>query len=76
VRGLGVKDDMGECKKGVYINNSIVTHYGLMCFGGFGQSQCDYLEECARDNGMVFRRGKWRLPTIRELKGREENKNA
>lgn len=59
---------MGECKKGLYIKNTVITHFPIMCFGGFGLPQCDYLAECAEENGLVFRRNKWRLPTIRELK--------
>ena len=35
-----------KCKAGQYTTNSIVTHSPLVCFGGFGQHRCKYLEEC------------------------------
>lgn len=65
---------MGECKVGLYKDNSIVLHGDLMCFGGFGQPQCAHLDNCAKENGLVFRKGKWRLPTIRELKRMESER--
>jgi len=43
---------MGECYKGTYKTNAIVTHSPLICFGGFGQPQCEYVEKCATENGM------------------------
>lgn len=43
---------MGNCEKGIYINNSIVGHRPLMCFGGFGQPRCDHLDQCLADNGL------------------------
>jgi hypothetical protein len=49
---------MNECKAGVYKNNTIVTHAALMCWGGFGQPPCQYLEECAKENNLKKRKKK------------------
>ncbi len=43
---------MGECRAKIYKDNSVVTHFPLVCFGGFGQPRCPYLDICAPENNM------------------------
>jgi hypothetical protein len=43
---------MKECKAGYYKDNSVVTHSPLVCFGGFGQPECKYLNECLNEYGF------------------------
>lgn len=47
---------MGECKAGIYKDNSVVTHCPLVCLGGLGQPPCQYLDECANEHGMRRRK--------------------
>ena len=47
---------MGKCKAGYYKTNIVVTHGPLVCFGGFGQPECSYLEECTKEHGMKKRK--------------------
>lgn len=44
----------GTCKAGYYKANSVITHGPLVCFGGFGQPQCEYLAECLEANKEAF----------------------
>jgi hypothetical protein len=37
---------VGECYQGTYKDNSVVLHYPLVCFGGFGQPACEYVDKC------------------------------
>jgi len=41
---------MGECKKGIYKDNFVVTRKPLMCYGGFGQPKCEYVKECFKEH--------------------------
>ena len=47
---------MGKCKAGYYTDNIVVTHGALVCHGGFGQPQCKWLNECAKEHNMKKRR--------------------
>lgn len=40
---------MNECKAGQYTTNTVIVKCPLVCFGGFGQSQCKYFSECANE---------------------------
>ena len=62
------KNNMGVCKKDVYTCNDVVTHSPLVCFGGFGQSACQFLDDCLRDNGCFIKTLKSGRRTVRRLK--------
>lgn len=39
-----------KCRKGIYTTSSIVILSApLVCYGGFGQPKCEYLEDCIAD---------------------------
>jgi len=35
---------MNECNAGKYKTNTVVTHSPLICYGGYGQPACKYLD--------------------------------
>ena len=53
---------MGECTKKdykgnvYYIDNKVVTHTPLVCFGGFGEPRRQDLERCLKENNMAPRK--------------------
>lgn len=47
---------MGICRADIYKDNFIVTHYPFVCFGGFGQSPCQYLMKCVAENNMKLKK--------------------
>lgn len=51
---------MGECKAGEYKDNSVITHFPFICFGGYSlkQPKCKYLIECAEEHNMHKTRSK------------------
>ena len=52
---------MGECRgkdfqgNRYYKDNIIVTHFPLVCFGGFGQPPCLYLSDCMKEHNVRIR---------------------
>lgn len=62
---------MGKCrnKQGNYNDNDIVRlSRGLVCYGGFGNPPCQYLEQCVVDNGGVIGSRKRRGKVYRTIK--------
>lgn len=47
---------MGCCKANHFTTNIMVTHSAFVCFGGFGQTPCQYLQECMKEYNMKFRK--------------------
>jgi hypothetical protein len=41
---------MGECKSGQFMDNMVVTHGALICYGGYGNERCKFLKDCLKDN--------------------------
>jgi hypothetical protein len=53
------KPKPNSCKAGIYTTNEVVTHGPLMCFGGYGQPQCNYIRDCIEElskQGIKFRK--------------------
>lgn len=59
---------MGKCKQGHYTDNIVVTHAPLVCFGGFGQPECEYLEYCLEENGFTTKITKSGRKRIKKIK--------
>lgn len=61
---------MGKCKKNTYRSNDIVIlSRPLVCYGGFGQPQCEHFEGCLKDNGymiVIMKSGRRRVKKIKE----------
>jgi hypothetical protein len=52
---------MNECNAGQYTTNIVVTHSPLVCYGGYGQPACKYLELCImelKSQGYKVKRNK------------------
>ena len=65
---LGWGGEVEKCKAKYYTNNSVVTHSPLVCFGGFGQPECKYLNECLNEYGFkvhITKSGKRRIKKLK-----------
>lgn len=38
-----------QCKAGQYTTNVVIVRTPLICFGGFGQPQCQHFKHCAEE---------------------------
>jgi hypothetical protein len=62
-RGQDIKEvlKMNECNARQYKTNIVVTHDPLVCYGGYGQPACKYLELCImelKSQGYKVKRSK------------------
>lgn len=47
---------MSKCKAGIFLDNMIVRHSALSCYGGFGDKPCIYLQECMTEHDIKPKR--------------------
>lgn len=59
---------MSKCEAGFYTDNDVVIHSPLVCFGGFGQPKCNFLEKCLKDNGYEIKIAKSGKKRVKKIK--------
>lgn len=51
---------MGKCKVNKFANDDAVLHRGSLCWGGFGQSHCNFLKICCEEKGIEDFYERWK----------------